>query len=127
MYLHDHGRIFHDTTTWSKLLDGGGCVQRPGPSVREEIEQNNQYAIEYSQLSPIYCLDGFNLLASEGIVNVLLLISVPRSLSGQGAAVFGGLAAVVELLEQVQDLGLADCELLHPERSKFVPQLLKSN
>ena len=41
--------------------------------------------------------------------------SVSRSLSWHGAVAVGGLAAVVELLEQEQDLRLADSELLHPD------------
>ena len=45
---------------------------------------------------------------------ILLPRSVPCPLSGHGAAVVGGLA-VVELLEQEQDLRLADSELLHPD------------
>lgn len=44
---------------------------------------------------------------------LLLPRSVPRSLSGHGTAVVGALA-VVEFLEQEQDLRLADSELLHP-------------
>jgi hypothetical protein len=27
--LHDHGGIFHDASTWSKLLDGGRSIQGP--------------------------------------------------------------------------------------------------
>ena len=45
---------------------------------------------------------------------LLLPRSVPRSLSGHGTAVVGALA-VVEFLEQEQDLRLADSELLHPD------------
>ena len=46
---------------------------------------------------------------------LLLPRSLPRSLSGHGAAAVVGALAVVELLEQVQDLRLAHSELLHPD------------
>ena len=60
---------------------------------------------------------------------LLLPSSLPRSLSGHGAAVVGALA-VVELLEQVQDLRLAHSELLHPDdqsshRLKSLPPTLQ--
>lgn len=43
-YLHHHGSVLTDTSTWSKLADGTGCIERPGSSVgkrrKKELEMS---------------------------------------------------------------------------------------
>lgn len=34
--LHDHRRIFHNTSTWAELLYGTRCVKRSRPSAKKK-------------------------------------------------------------------------------------------
>lgn len=42
-YLHNHRGIFHDTSTWSELLDWAGRVQRSRAPAKQNTNETSKY------------------------------------------------------------------------------------